>query len=272
MATAGLPITTLVPFATLPTCATQCYHLYDANGACVPPAAANGDTAQYASCFCNNALISAFSTGTAGVCDSACTAAADSGGLESIHNWFSSYCSVEQKTSLQTPRPPPRALLQPPAPRALPRGATRAQTTHGKLFWSSLRSLFSVLAALAFLLSSLHSLSFLSSLTLLRIATHYQWVIFVVVMVVGITSLWIGACVWHRRYLRKKDRQYALANLRASTGAASGTTGLNDRSMDHDLHDLDSHGMASPTDPAGAFAPNSYDAEKRRSNPFGRRR
>ncbi|ERS95697.1 hypothetical protein HMPREF1624_07772 [Sporothrix schenckii ATCC 58251] len=235
MATAGLPITTLVPFATLPTCATQCYHLYDANGACVPPAAANGDTAQYASCFCNNALISAFSTGTAGVCDSACTAAADSGGLESIHNWFSSYCSVEQKNV----------------------ATNTASTTSSTSTATSTKSA-----------SSGGNKSTNNS----WIATHYQWVIFVVVMVVGITSLWIGACVWHRRYLRKKDRQYALANLRASTGAASGTTGLNDRSMDHDLHDLDSHGMASPTDPAGAFAPNSYDAEKRRSNPFGRRR
>ncbi|KIH90925.1 hypothetical protein SPBR_00931 [Sporothrix brasiliensis 5110] len=233
MATAGLPITTLVPFASLPTCATQCYHLYDANGACVPPAAANGDAAQYASCFCNNALISAFSTGTAGVCDSACTAAADAGGLESIHNWFSSYCSVEQKNV----------------------ATNTASTTSSTSTATSTKS------------ASSGNKSTNNS----WIATHYQWVIFVVVMVVGITSLWIGACVWHRRYLRKKDRQYALANLRASTGAASGTTGLNDRSMDHDLHDLDSHGMASPTDPAGAFAPNSYDAEKRRSNPFGRR-
>lgn len=233
MASTGLPTTTLVPFASLPSCATQCYHLYDANGACVPPAAPTGDTAQYASCFCNNAQISAFSTGTAGVCDDACTAAGETGGLESIHVWFSSYCSVEQKAV-----------------------ATNTASTTSSSATSTNTS------------ASSGNKSTNNS----WIATHYQWVIFIVVMVVGITSLWVGACVWHRRYLRKKDRQYALANIRASTGAASGTTGLNDRSMDHDLHDLDSHGMASPTDPAGAFAPGSFDTEKRRSNLLGRRR
>ena len=41
-------------------------------------------------------------------------------------------------------------------------------------------------------------------------STHYRWVIFLVVMVVAIAGIWIGACIWRRRYLRKKDRQYAL--------------------------------------------------------------
>ncbi|KAK4229180.1 hypothetical protein QBC38DRAFT_473384 [Podospora fimiseda] len=47
---------------------------------------------------------------------------------------------------------------------------------------------------------------------------HYQWVIFLVVMVVAIVGIWVGACVWRRRYLRRKDRQYALgANLAHAT-------------------------------------------------------
>ena len=115
------------------------------------------------------------------------------------------------------------------------------------------------------LLSSLRLVLFPSrSLTSPRIATHYQWVIFIVVMVVGITSLWVGACIWHRRYLRKKDRQYALSNIRASTGAASGTTGLNDLSHEDDLS------RGGTNDAAGAFAP-SFETEKRRSNFLGRR-
>lgn len=102
-----------------------------------------------------------------------------------------------------------------------------------------------------------------------RFASHYQWVIFIVVMLVGLTSLWIGACVWHRRYLRKKDRQYALSNIRASTGAASGTTGLNVGAQDDDLG---RDGARTPHDAAGAFAPGSFDnTEKRRSNFLGRR-
>ncbi|CAK7210806.1 hypothetical protein SBRCBS47491_000903 [Sporothrix bragantina] len=225
------PITTLMPFASLPACATNCGHLYDANGACVPPAAPTGAVSQYASCFCNNALISAFSTGTAGVCDDACTT--DAGGLSSIHVWFSSYCSAEQKNV----------------------ATNTASTSTGTSTATSTSTNSS---------SNSGSKSTNNS----WIATHYQWVIFIVVMVVGITSLWVGACVWHRRYLRKKDRQYALSNIRASTGAASGTTGLNDLSHEDDLV---RDGAQTPHDAAGVYAPNSYDAEKRRSNLLGRR-
>jgi hypothetical protein len=39
-------------------------------------------------------------------------------------------------------------------------------------------------------------------------------------MVVGITGIWIGACVWRRRYLARKDRQYALGkNLAHATAS-----------------------------------------------------
>jgi hypothetical protein len=56
------------------------------------------------------------------------------------------------------------------------------------------------------------ALSIESSLTdpIRRLSTHYQWVIFLVVVVVLIAGIWIGACIWRRRYLRRKDRQYAL--------------------------------------------------------------
>ncbi|CAK7272344.1 hypothetical protein SEPCBS57363_005083 [Sporothrix epigloea] len=226
---AASPVTTLMPFASLPSCATNCGHLYDANGACVPPAVTSGPVAQYASCFCNNALIAPFSTGTAGVCDDACTA--DAGGLSSIHVWFSSYCAAEQKnlaTNTATTIPTASATNKGSS------GSNSSKSTNHSWF-----------------------------------ATHYQWVIFIVVMLVGLTSLWIGACVWHRRYLRKKDRQYALSNIRASTGAASGTTGLNVGAHDDDLG---RDGAQTPHDAAGAFAPGSYDnAEKRRSNILGRR-
>ncbi|KAK4210309.1 hypothetical protein QBC37DRAFT_36086 [Rhypophila decipiens] len=50
------------------------------------------------------------------------------------------------------------------------------------------------------------------------LSNHYQWVIFLVIMVVAITGIWVGACIWRRRYLRKKDRQYALGrNLAHAT-------------------------------------------------------
>ena len=51
-----------------------------------------------------------------------------------------------------------------------------------------------------------------------RLSNHYQWVVFLVIMVVAIVGIWVGACVWRKRYMRKRDRQYALGtNLAHAT-------------------------------------------------------
>lgn len=47
-------------------------------------------------------------------------------------------------------------------------------------------------------------------LTCCRLSNHWQWVVFLVIMVVAVIGIWIGACIWRRRYLKKKDRQYSL--------------------------------------------------------------
>lgn len=58
----------------------------------------------------------------------------------------------------------------------------------------------------------------LTGLVPYRIDNHYQWVIFLVIMVVAIVGIWVGACFWRRRYLRKKDQRYALSkNLARAT-------------------------------------------------------
>ncbi|KAI0016496.1 hypothetical protein F4780DRAFT_678839 [Xylariomycetidae sp. FL0641] len=68
------------------------------------------------------------------------------------------------------------------------------------------------------------------------LSTHWQWVIMIVVVVVGIAAIWTGACVWRRKYLKKKDRLHELGkglpssvavntqgNLVATTGARDST-------------------------------------------------
>lgn len=40
-----------------------------------------------------------------------------------------------------------------------------------------------------------------------RISNHWQWVVMLVILVVGIAGIWIGACIWRRRYLRKRELQ-----------------------------------------------------------------
>lgn len=39
-----------------------------------------------------------------------------------------------------------------------------------------------------------------------RISNHWRWVIAIVILIVGIAGIWIGACIWRRRYLKRKDR------------------------------------------------------------------
>ncbi len=70
-------------------CFVNCGHLYDANGACVPPAAPTAAASVYDACFCSNALLKPFLTGTAGVCDGVCT---DATGLATIQSWYTSFC------------------------------------------------------------------------------------------------------------------------------------------------------------------------------------
>lgn len=79
--------------ALLPACAAACGHLYDANGACVPPAIPTNSPAVYTSCFCFDSRLAPFSTTTAGVCDQACTA--EPNGLASITNWYHSVCNIK---------------------------------------------------------------------------------------------------------------------------------------------------------------------------------
>ncbi|TVY36307.1 hypothetical protein LSUB1_G005862 [Lachnellula subtilissima] len=67
----------IVPFSTLPTCATECGPLYDVQGACAPPA----QTSVNQNCFCTDTRLTPFLQGTsnvASVCGAAsCSAASD---------------------------------------------------------------------------------------------------------------------------------------------------------------------------------------------------
>lgn len=38
-----------------------------------------------------------------------------------------------------------------------------------------------------------------------------------VVLVVAIAGIWIGACIWRRRYLRKKDRQSTIGQKQSGS-------------------------------------------------------
>ncbi|KAL2017750.1 hypothetical protein VTK56DRAFT_1720 [Thermocarpiscus australiensis] len=166
--------TTIIPVQTLPSCVSHCGVLYDVNGACVPPAAPTAAASAYDSCFCNDPRLAPFKTGTAGVCDAACTA--NPPDLGTIQSWFTSFCAnIAQNGNAA------------PTATASSRPAAAANSGGGSGTW---------------------------------LDNHWRWVIFLVIMVVAIVGIWVGACIWRRHYLRKKDRQYALgAGLARGTGS-----------------------------------------------------
>lgn len=98
--TLTLAETTLVPFASLPSCVAQCGVLYDVNGACVPPAVATADAGTYDACFCKDARLAVYSTATAGPCDAAC--ATEPAALGSIQGWYTSFCANQGAVQTQT--------------------------------------------------------------------------------------------------------------------------------------------------------------------------
>ncbi|KAI0203729.1 hypothetical protein F4808DRAFT_385521 [Astrocystis sublimbata] len=85
------PTTTIVPFASLPSCAVNCGPLYDANGACVPPVNPSTDEANWDSCFCSFGALQPLKSGPNDVCNGVCSA--DPQGLPGIQSWFTSLCN-----------------------------------------------------------------------------------------------------------------------------------------------------------------------------------
>ncbi|ORY60199.1 uncharacterized protein BCR38DRAFT_412384 [Pseudomassariella vexata] len=172
----ALPVTTVVPFTALPSCATLCGPLYDANGACVPPVAATTDEETYDTCFCSYNKLQPFLSGTSGVCDAACPG--DAGGLSSIQGWFTSFCSGRVQVATTTGT----------SSSSTSTSGSNSSNDSGGGDWLS---------------------------------THWKWVIMIVIVVVGIAGIWIGACIWRRKYLKKKDRMYELGKGLPSTVAVN---------------------------------------------------
>jgi len=82
----------LVPFTSgLPACASLCGKLFDVQGACVPPIAAEPSK----SCFCADPRLKSITAGTTGV-SSVCgpTSCQDAPSLQKIQTWYESFCNI----------------------------------------------------------------------------------------------------------------------------------------------------------------------------------
>ncbi|CAD6441506.1 3c287563-859c-41ed-ba38-5871486faee1 [Sclerotinia trifoliorum] len=147
----------IVPFQSdLPSCASQCGPLSDVQGACVPPKIADVSS----SCFCADARLKPFLTGTTGVssvCGAAsCTSTTD---LQAIETWYEQYCNTPSASTTSSGGS----------------SATSSSSSNNKNpTWFS---------------------------------SHVKWVAMLIVLVVGISGIWILAFYFRRRYLRKRERE-----------------------------------------------------------------
>ncbi|RDL40053.1 uncharacterized protein BP5553_00032 [Venustampulla echinocandica] len=165
----------IVPFkSSLPACASKCGPLFDVQGACAPP---NIPTAS-SSCFCGDARLAAFTTtsgteGVSSVCGAtSCTQASD---LQSIKTWYQSFCKKDSGSGSGS--------------------GTTTTATPGATSTSS---------------GSSTGKSSIGEGGKSWISTHYQWVIMVAVIFFGLMAIWIGACIWRKRYIRKKERAFEM--------------------------------------------------------------
>ncbi|KAM0281038.1 hypothetical protein ACHAQH_003767 [Verticillium albo-atrum] len=168
MADPALPSTTIIPFGSLPACAANCGVLYDANGGCVPPASGNSVDNN---CFCDFAALQPFQQGSVnGVCDAAGCAPSD---LTSIQSWYTSFCTAALGDSTPTITTGTGTAASSTPSSGGSAGNSNSGQSGGGGDW---------------------------------ISNHWRWVIAIVILIVGIAGIWVGACIWRRRYLKRKDR------------------------------------------------------------------
>lgn len=212
-------MTTIVPFqdrSKLPECAAKCKALYDANANCVPPIIAAGPVSNYEACFCVNQFVAPLSTATDAVCNDVCSS--EKGGQASVASWFGSLCHVTA------------------APKSSSKGGVSSSTSSAGYNGAGITN------------GGRQQGPWISN--------HWQWVIMLVVLVVAIAGIWVGACIWRRRYLRRKDRQTSLGQ-KQSGSASRPSWGPND---------MPNNGVAQPqmayqNNPDAAY-PSFQSAEK----------
>lgn len=159
----------IVPFSTLPACAANCGHLYDAQGACSPPIQSNNLV-----CFCNDSRVSGLATGQNVCANNPCDAA----DIATIAAWFQSICAAATS--------PTTAV-----------GGAATTATDGSSQATGANSAGSNSGS-----GSTAGSTWLS--------THWQYVVMLVVLIVGIAGLWVAAVLLRRRYNRKRETQYEM--------------------------------------------------------------
>ncbi|RKF60583.1 putative integral membrane protein [Erysiphe neolycopersici] len=200
---------TIVPFSsTLPACASNCGPLFDVQGKCVPPVTKTVDI----KCFCSDTRLKPLKSGISGVSTvcgaTSCTSETD---LETIRKWYTTFC-VNTGISSENG------------------DGDTAPASDGNI--STHQSSWYVKASQNFWLQTYQNTY--SD----RMAGHVRWVVMLIIIFALITGSWIAACIYRRRYLRRKEKQTQMIDpiawgphqMQGATGGYSQSLSTNERS------------------------------------------
>ncbi|KAA8643684.1 uncharacterized protein ATNIH1004_010458 [Aspergillus tanneri] len=207
--------TSLLPSAasaSFPQCGLSCSNLKQAQDGCIPPKAPAYGHATYVSCFCQSGLLSQLHNSGDRTCDDSCSSPPDRSLLQ---KWYNDFCSSGGQSKAETASTP-----------AQKDSATSTTTANAQAqeadpappsWWSS----------------------------------HYQWVIMVIVLIIGF-SLIAVLSVWLKR---RHDAKYP--SLYHAAGTGSTDSGLLFNRQSNAATPSPAPGQPAPLAP-GQFMPIGY--------------
>ena len=216
----------------LPSCAQGCTLLNQAQSACVPPAAPATNQATYQSCFCQSAYLRTLYQSPNGVCDANC----GQSDLVKIQQWYTGLCksgapaATQSSSSTSAPATSSTSAVATVSP--TPTFAPTQQNVNKS--WCVI--VFCQRFLLAFPLSLLVShfkpshppgssivYPDLTSVSHFRISTHYQWIIFLIVLILAIAFFSFGGVWLKRRLKRRAATRRATFNSTVTTATMPGS-------------------------------------------------
>ncbi|KAL4779560.1 hypothetical protein BJX76DRAFT_75763 [Aspergillus varians] len=154
-----------------PACGLTCADLTKADDACTPPTAAVTDRNTYVSCFCQSSLLTNFKANTNAACTETCTSADDRGTLQ---KWYTNFCNNGGNTDSSTSS----SSNNDNSSATSTSTSSAAKNNSGPRSW---------------------------------VDDHYQWIIMIVILAVGFTSIAFIGMWLKRRHDRKHPNLYHAA-------------------------------------------------------------
>lgn len=193
------PIIPTTATSRFPGCALSCVTLLQAQQICMPPNTPQASQLVYDQCFCNSAFLTPFRTSPDILCIQDCSLAAD---RQLLQAWFNGFCQTVANgvdpTTLTATQPAGTPVASAPTTASSPTVSVSTVTS------GTARATITATGTPNTTSTSAHRDPWIN--------THWQWVLMLIILALGLSGLaWLA--VWlKRRHRRKIDSQRAAAS------------------------------------------------------------